>query len=43
MKFFFVQTFLSDGFAEMYEKAGLQLAYRKRIYAYHCPLIEGSC
>jgi GNAT superfamily N-acetyltransferase len=43
MKFFFVQTFLSDGFAEMYEKAGLQLAYRKRIYVYHCPLIEGSC
>jgi GNAT superfamily N-acetyltransferase len=42
MKFFFVQTFLSDGFAEMYEKAGLQLAYRKRIYAYHSPLIEGS-
>lgn len=43
MKFFFVQTFLGDGFSEMYEKAGLQLAYRKRIYAYHSPLIEGSC
>lgn len=43
MKFFFVQTFLSDGFADIYEKAGLQLAYRKRIYACYCPLIEGSC
>jgi N-acetylglutamate synthase-like GNAT family acetyltransferase len=43
MKFFFVQTFLSDGFAEMYEKAGLELAYRKRIYVYHSPSIAGFC
>lgn len=33
MKLFFVQTFLNDGFANMYNKAGLRLEYRKRIYA----------
>ena len=33
MKLFFVQTFLNDGFANMYNKAGLCLEYRKRIYA----------
>jgi N-acetylglutamate synthase-like GNAT family acetyltransferase len=33
MKLFFVQTFLNDGFANMYNKTGLHLEYRKRIYA----------
>jgi hypothetical protein len=33
MKLFFVQTFLNDGFSNIYNKAGLCLKYRKRIYA----------
>jgi GNAT superfamily N-acetyltransferase len=33
VKLFFVQTFLNDGYANMYKKAGLHLEYRKRIYA----------
>jgi hypothetical protein len=33
MKLFFVQTFLNDGFANIYDRAGLCLKYRKRIYA----------
>lgn len=33
MKLFFVQAFLNDGFADMYEKVGLNLEYRKGVYA----------
>ena len=33
MKLFFVQTFLNDGFANIYNRAGLCEEYRKRIYA----------
>lgn len=33
MKLFFVQAFLNDGFADMYKKVGLNLEYRKGVYA----------
>ena len=32
-KLFFVQAFLNDGFADLYEKVGLNLEYRKGVYA----------
>jgi GNAT superfamily N-acetyltransferase len=33
MKLFFVQSFMNDGYATMYNKAGLDMEYKKRVYA----------
>jgi hypothetical protein len=33
MKLFFVQSFLKDGFATIYNKVGLNMEYKKRVYA----------
>ncbi len=35
MKFFFVQTFASGGFSKIYHNAGLNLIYKKRVYAFY--------
>ena len=33
MKLFFAQSFMNDGYATMYNKAGLDMEYKRRIYA----------
>lgn len=33
MKLFFVQSFMNDGYATMYNKAGLNMEYKKSVYA----------
>jgi GNAT superfamily N-acetyltransferase len=33
MKLFFVQSFMNDGYATMYNKVGLDMEYKRRVYA----------
>lgn len=33
MKLFFAQSFMNDGYATMYNKAGLDMEYKRRVYA----------
>jgi GNAT superfamily N-acetyltransferase len=33
MKLFFVQSFMNDGYATLYNKAGLDIEYKRRVYA----------